>query len=47
LGIPVRFVGLGESIEDIREFDAREFVEALFSSGDGGEAETASGSYAA
>lgn len=47
LGIPVRFVGLGESIEDIREFDAREFVEALFSSGDEGEAETASGSYAA
>jgi fused signal recognition particle receptor len=46
LGIPVRFVGLGESIEDIREFDAREFVEALFTSGEG-DGEMASGSYAA
>ncbi|HVN27312.1 MAG TPA: signal recognition particle-docking protein FtsY, partial [Candidatus Binataceae bacterium] len=35
LGIPVRFVGLGESIEDLREFDPNEFVEALFASGDG------------
>jgi len=46
LGIPVRFVGLGESIDDIREFDAREFVEALFASGEG-DGEMASGSYAA
>ena len=30
LGIPIRFIGVGESIEDLREFDAREFVEALF-----------------
>lgn len=29
-GIPVRFVGVGEGIEDLREFDAREFVDALF-----------------
>jgi fused signal recognition particle receptor len=46
LKIPVRFVGLGESIEDIREFDAREFVDALFASDDAGE-QSASGSYAA
>ncbi|MGH7778772.1 MAG: signal recognition particle-docking protein FtsY [Candidatus Binataceae bacterium] len=46
LGVPVRFVGLGEEIEDLREFDAHEFVEALFESGEG-ESASASGSYAA
>jgi len=34
LGIPVRFVGLGEDIGDLREFDPREFVDALFASGE-------------
>jgi fused signal recognition particle receptor len=29
-GIPVRYVGVGEGIEDLREFSAEEFVEALF-----------------
>ena len=29
-GIPVRYVGVGEGIEDLRDFHAREFVEALF-----------------
>ena len=28
--IPIRFIGVGESIENLREFDAREFVDALF-----------------
>jgi fused signal recognition particle receptor len=28
--IPLRFVGVGEGIDDLRPFDAREFVEALF-----------------
>ena len=28
--IPVRFVGVGEGIDDLREFDATEFVDALF-----------------
>jgi fused signal recognition particle receptor len=28
--IPVHFVGVGEAIEDLQEFDLREFVEALF-----------------
>ena len=30
LGIPVKLVGLGEGIEDLVEFDADEFVEAMF-----------------
>jgi fused signal recognition particle receptor len=30
LGIPVRYIGIGERVEDLREFDADEFVEALF-----------------
>ncbi len=46
LGVPVRFVGLGEAVEDLREFDAREFVEALFEQAEG-EGDAASGSYAA
>jgi fused signal recognition particle receptor len=46
LKVPVRFVGLGEAIEDLREFDAREFVDALFEAG-AGEGDNASGSYAA
>jgi fused signal recognition particle receptor len=33
--IPVRFIGLGERIEDLREFDAASFVEALFAKPDG------------
>jgi fused signal recognition particle receptor len=28
--IPVRFIGVGEGIEDLRPFSAREFVDALF-----------------
>jgi len=28
--VPVRFIGVGEGIDDLRPFDAREFVEALF-----------------
>ena len=30
LGLPIRYVGVGETAEDLREFDARDFVEALF-----------------
>ncbi len=30
LGIPVRYIGVGERVEDLREFDAEQFVEALF-----------------
>jgi fused signal recognition particle receptor len=34
LRVPVRYVGLGERAEDLREFQAEEFVEALFGRGD-------------
>jgi len=30
LRIPIRFIGVGESIEDLRPFDSEEFLEALF-----------------
>ena len=30
LGLPIRFVGTGEKIEDLAEFDPREFVDSLF-----------------
>ena len=30
LGIPIRFVGVGEALEDLRPFQAKPFVEALF-----------------
>ena len=30
LEIPIRFIGVGEAIEDLRHFDGREFVDALF-----------------
>jgi len=29
-GIPVKYVGVGESVDDLRDFSADEFVEALF-----------------
>jgi len=31
-GVPVRFVGLGENLEDLQPFDARNYVEAVLSS---------------
>ena len=31
LGIPIKFVGVGEGLEDLQPFDPSEFVEALFS----------------
>ena len=30
LGIPVKFIGVGEKIDDMQEFDAEDFVKALF-----------------
>ena len=30
LDIPVKFIGIGEGIDDLRPFDSEEFVEALF-----------------
>ncbi len=32
LGLPVRFIGVGETAEDLREFNADDFVDALLSS---------------
>lgn len=29
-GIPIRFIGVGEGMEDLQEFDAKAFVDALF-----------------
>jgi fused signal recognition particle receptor len=34
LNLPVRYIGLGERPEDLREFHATEFVEALFGKGE-------------
>jgi len=40
LKLPVRYIGLGERAEDLREFSAEDFVEALFGR-DGDEAAAA------
>ncbi len=42
LQIPVRYVGIGEKVEDLRDFEPEEFVEALFDELDG-EAQRSSG----
>ncbi len=34
LGIPVKFVGVGEQIDDMESFDAEEFIGALIPDGD-------------
>lgn len=36
-GIPVKYVGVGEGIDDLRDFGAQEFVEALFEDDEGGD----------
>jgi fused signal recognition particle receptor len=30
LKIPIRYIGIGEKAEDLREFSARDFVDAIF-----------------
>ena len=30
LGLPIRFVGVGEKVDDLRVFEADAFVQALF-----------------
>ena len=30
LGLPVKYIGVGETIDDLQKFDADEFVNALF-----------------
>ncbi len=34
LGIPVKYIGVGETIDDLQKFDADEFVDALFETGE-------------
>ncbi len=34
LGVPIRFIGVGEQREDLRVFDANDFVQALFETDD-------------
>ena len=34
LGIPVKYIGIGEKIEDLQKFDADSFVNALFNKGE-------------
>ena len=31
LGIPVKFVGVGEGVDDLQPFDPEAFVDAIFS----------------
>ena len=31
LGLPIKFIGIGEQIDDLRPFDTEDFVEAIFS----------------
>jgi fused signal recognition particle receptor len=30
LGLPIRFIGIGEKIDDLRPFDAEAFTKAIF-----------------
>jgi fused signal recognition particle receptor len=47
LKLPVRFVGIGEGLEDLRSFDSAEFARALFAEDGGEQPAAASGSFAA
>jgi fused signal recognition particle receptor len=38
-GIPVRFIGIGEAVDDMQPFDAAEYVDALLASGESGRSE--------
>jgi len=30
LGLPIKFIGLGEKLEDLQPFDGKQFAQALF-----------------
>lgn len=34
LKIPIRYIGIGEQVNDLREFDAKQFIDALFQEGE-------------
>jgi len=36
LGIPIKLIGIGEQVDDLRDFVAADFVDALFELGEGG-----------
>jgi len=36
LSLPIRYIGVGEAVDDLRAFDAEQFIEALFSEGNAG-----------
>ena len=40
LGIPVKYIGVGEHIDDLQKFDPHSFVEALFSTREPAQEET-------
>lgn len=40
LGIPVKYIGVGESIDDLQKFDSDDFVNALFTTEDNEDGET-------
>ena len=41
LDIPVKYIGVGETIDDLQKFDSDEFVNALFNTGSGKEQDMA------
>ena len=32
LGVPVKYIGIGEKVDDLQKFDSDSFVDALFQS---------------
>ena len=34
IGVPIRYIGVGEGVDDLRPFDARQFVDALLLEGE-------------
>jgi len=38
MGMPIRYIGVGEGVEDLREFDGEDFVDALLDTGEEGSA---------
>lgn len=40
LGVPIRYIGVGEGVDDLKVFDSDDFVEALFAEGKSGSSAT-------
>ncbi len=34
MGLPIRYIGVGEGVEDLRPFDAEAYVDALLDTGE-------------